>query len=390
MDSYKIIITLLGALGVFLISLTVIFCAQFGKNPAGSELEKIKMSKNFDRENGIFINQRSQAVAEMKERMDLWGIFKEWFSAEEGEPENYLPQEKPDFAQFLSDTSGIKAIWLGHSTILLRMDGKTILFDPVFSKYASPIPFMVRRFQPPVVKLEELPEIDFIVISHDHYDHLDMNTVQFFTDKKAEFLVPLGVGSHLRSWDIPAGRITEMDWWEEKKIGSLKFVTTPAQHFSGRGLSDRNKTLWASWVIGNGEKRIYFSGDSGYGPHFKQIGDKYGPFEAVFIESGQYNERWAEVHLLPEHFATVYRELQGKRYIPIHWGMFKLSVHPWYEPIDKLSVELRSGKINLMTPKIGQVFSIDGKLSESFSWKTFYERKRTMENRKGFFKKIEM
>lgn len=380
MKNKKMVISLIGVLSLLLLLVGLTACAQLGSSPSGAELTRIKQSPNYSSEKEMFTNQIPGLQEKMEERMDYWDVFKEMWSPEDGVPKAPLPEMKPNFSEFQRDDPHIKAIWFGHSSVLLRVSDKNILLDPVFSDYASLVPFMVGRFQAPVIEPETLPEIDYIVISHDHYDHLDKNTVQFFKDKNTQFLVPLGVGSHLRGWGIDSGRITEMDWWDEKKIGDIRFIETPAQHFSGRGIFDKNKTLWASWVIDNGEQKIYFSGDSGYGPHFKQIGEKFGPFDAIFMESGQYNYRWAEIHLMPENFVKVYQELKGKRYIPIHWGMFQLSVHPWYEPVKVLSTKPASDRINLVTPKIGQVISLEEEVKEPFSWAPYFVKKENREN----------
>lgn len=273
-------------------------------------------------------------------------------------PKARLPEVKPDMTEFLKHTPNVKFIWFGHSTLLLNIDGKIVLIDPVFGRHASPFSFLVKRFQPPVLKLKNLPHIDVIVISHDHYDHLDKATIEFFADKTTGFIVPLGVGNHLEDFGIKKSRIVEMNWGETTSHNGLSFTATPAQHFSGRGLFDRNKTLWASWVIKGKTESIFFSGDSGYGDHFKEIGLRYGPFDVTFIENGQYNERWPDVHMQPEETLQAHLDLNGKLFVPIHWGMFDLALHNWAEPVERSYKLATAWEIPIMIPKLGQLVDI--------------------------------
>ena len=228
----------------------------------------------------------------------------EWRNNKRGVPNRALPSMAPNLDEFLNcQNDNVKFIWLGHSTFLLRVAERTILVDPVFSNAASPVPFIAKRFQKTPLGLEDLPVIDFILISHDHYDHLDMDSIKFFKDKQADFIVPLGLSSHLMRWGIHQQRIKEADWWHSIKVGAINFTATPSQHFSGRDLFNSNKTLWASWVIATNSRRIFFSGDSGYDTHFKEIGSKLGPFDLAFIETGQYSLKWREVHMMPRESA---------------------------------------------------------------------------------------
>ena len=276
--------------------------------------------------------------------------------------------ERIEPRQIADYNSQTRFIWFGHSSFLLNMEGKIILVDPVLSDSAAPVSFLVQRFQAPVLKLEELPEIDYIIISHDHYDHLDMETVKFFADKKAEFITPLGVGEHIKSWGIEKSRVSEMDWWQETQRDQIKIIATPAQHFSGRGLVKQNHTLWASWVIQSSKHNVYFSGDTGYDIHFKDIGEKYGPFDIAFIENGQYNPQWEEVHMLPEQAAQAYFDLKAKKFFPIHWGMFELSLHSWYEPIVKISELGEKRDIDIVAPRIGEMISVNDELETANWW----------------------
>nr|WP_295902354.1 MBL fold metallo-hydrolase [uncultured Bdellovibrio sp.] len=330
----------------------------FGSSPNGEQVESFKKSPQF--RDGKFVNRIPDVLEKMRKEAFSVSTIMEWLAKGEGRvPATPLPEVKPDLNEFLKPSQDVKVIWFGHSTFLLNFSGKIILVDPVFSESASPVSFMVQRFQAPVLKLEELPKIDLILISHDHYDHLDMETMKFFAKKENKFLTPLGVGSHLVGWGIDRSRITELDWWQSTHFEGIEFVATPAQHFSGRGVSDGNKTLWASWVIRNSDHNIYFSGDSGYDTHFKDIGDKYGPFDIAFIENGQYNQKWKAVHALPEESVQAYFDLRAKRFFPIHWGMFVLALHSWREPVDELLKLSKSRGVNLVTPKLGEVVAIN-------------------------------
>ena len=354
---------------ILIVSCWYYLAPTFGTRPDPAEKEKFFKSPQYDKTQQIFANRRPNLVKEMRKKIFTYGLFKEWLSSQvERSPLSPLPQVKPDVISFINSSADMKVIWLGHSTFLINMNGKIILVDPVFSGSASPVSFLVKRFQPPALDLHELPGIDYVVISHDHYDHLDRESIEFFKDRDAMFLAPLGVGSYLRGWGIPAVRVKELDWWQSFKTIDLEFTATPAQHFSGRdGLHD-NETLWASWVIRSPTHKIYFSGDSGYDTHFKEIGDKFGPFDIAFLESGQYNERWKVVHMLPEEAVQAYHDLQAKRFFPVHWGMFVLALHSWDEPILKLQAAAETKGINLISPKLGQIVEVNDNYKNEFWW----------------------
>lgn len=344
-------------------------CSAFGTRPGKEYDEKFKTSSHYNPEEKVFFNRRQDLIKEMRKRAMSFSTFKEWFAGGQNrKPTKPLPEIKPDMNEFVKLSPDIKVVWFGHSTFLLNLEGKIILVDPVFSGSAAPFNFMVKRFQKPVLELSELPAIDYIVISHDHYDHLDMESIQFFKDKKTLFIAPLGVGSHMIGWGIPANRITELDWWQTHKQDGLEFTATPAQHFSGRDAIHDNTTLWASWVLKTEKHNIYFSGDSGYDTHFKEIGEKYGPFDLAFIENGQYNQKWKEVHMLPEESVQAFYDLKAKRYFPVHWGMFELAFHSWYEPIQKISEMAWDKGISLVSPKLGEVVEVNASYKNHFWW----------------------
>lgn len=297
------------------------------------------------------------------------GTLVDWFRpGKNRRPGFRLPEVQPDLEQFLKPSSHIKVIWFGHSSFLLNVHGKVILVDPVFAESASPFRNFVSRFQPPVLQLEELPTPDFIVISHDHYDHLDMKAIRHFAHKNIKFLTPLGVGSHLTHWGVDEKKIHELDWWESLQFDQLEFIATPAQHFSGRSPFSENKTLWASWVIRSEQHSIFFSGDSGYDTHFKEIGDKYGPFDLAFIENGQYNKSWRTVHSLPEDSVQAFFDLRAKKFFPIHWGMFVLAMHTWRDPVDQLLRLSQERGVPIVTPKLGELITLDEEYKNTEWW----------------------
>jgi Predicted Zn-dependent hydrolases of the beta-lactamase fold len=368
----------LGTIGALVIGGYMItgLASSFGTLPSETSAEQFKNSPQYNSEKGIFVNRRPNVIEEMRKKaMTISGI-KDFIFAGDAQrvPANNLPEVKVDFEQFKKADQDFKVVWFGHSSLLLNLDGKTVLIDPVLSDTTGPLGFMMKRFQKAVTDLSELPPIDVIIISHDHYDHLDMDSVKFFKNKETKFIVPLGVAAHLVGWGISASRITELDWWQNSKIDGLEIIATPAQHFSGRGFFNQNKSLWASWVIRNEKHNIYFCADSGYDTHFKDIGEKYGPFDLAFIEDGQYNEKWREVHLLPEESIQAFYDLKAKRYFPIHWGMFNLALHAWYEPIENIAKFTAEKKIPLIAPKIGEVVTVNDNYVTNYWWSELISR----------------
>jgi L-ascorbate metabolism protein UlaG (beta-lactamase superfamily) len=271
------------------------------------------------------------------------------------------------------DNTKTQITWFGHSSVLIQSKKINILTDPVFSKRASPFQFIgPKSFKyQNKLKLNELPEIDYVLISHDHYDHLDYKTVKKLNEKVKNFLVPLGVKSHLIKWGIKAKKIKEFNWWDEKIIDdNTLFAYTPAQHFSGRKLTDRFKTLWGSWVIKINNKSIFFSGDSGYFKGFKEIGNKYGPFNLTMIENGAYSKHWPYVHMFPEETMQAHIDLKGEKIMPIHWGKFDLSYHPWREPVERLIETAKQTKQTIITPQLFETFNLETKTNFKKWWKT--------------------
>jgi len=261
--------------------------------------------------------------------------------------------------QQLMDAPDRSLFRLGHSTVLLKLNGHFWLTDPVFSERASPVQWAgPQRFHAPPISIEDLPPIKGIILSHDHYDHLDHAAVLKLAGKTEHFITPLGVGDRLIAWGIPASKVRQLGWWQSATVAGLKLVATPAQHFSGRGLGDRNKTLWASFVIEDRDVRVFFSGDSGYFDGFKEIGRRYGPFDLTLVETGAYDPQWPDVHMQPEESLQAHIDLRGKVLLPIHNGTFDLSLHAWHDPFDRITALAQERRVPIATPEIGQPLDI--------------------------------
>ena len=284
-------------------------------------------------------------------------------------PDSDLPVKRVDLSYFNNkDSNQLNVTWLGHSSLMINIDGYKILTDPVFEKRVSILG--PTRFNGDVpLDISRIPNLDAIVISHDHYDHLNKYSAQRLSEKTDKFLVPLKVGDLLVDWGVPRDKIVELDWWQEYSLDQdLMVAATPARHFSGRGLTDRNKTLWASWVIETASHKIFFSGDSGYFGGFKQIGDKYGPFDMTFVECGAYGEGWPKVHMFPEQTVRAHLDLKGDVLHPIHWGTFNLALHPWYEPMERLTAAANLINVRIATPVVGDTTVFDMKMPTAKWW----------------------
>lgn len=248
------------------------------------------------------------------------------------------------------------SLWrLGHSTLLFKSHGDFFLTDPVFSERASPVQWAgPKRFHEPPIALAELPPLKAVILSHNHYDHLDHASVMALAATTEQFLAPLGVGDTLVEWGVPKAKVRQLDWWEETEVAGVRFAATPAQHFSGRGLFDSNQTLWASWVVIAPQWRLFFSGDSGYFDGFKRIGERYGPFDVALVETGAYNVAWPNVHMQPEESLKACQDVGGRWMVPIHNGTFDLSIHAWQEPFERITRLADAAGVPLATPRLGE------------------------------------
>ena len=264
--------------------------------------------------------------------------------------------------------SGLRVTWLGHSTLLLEIDGRRVLMDPVWGERASPFTFMgPKRFYEPPLALADLPPVDAIVISHDHYDHLDMPTVKALMSRGVRWVVPLGVGAHLASWGVREGDISELDWWDSVQVQGLTLTATPARHFSGRGLDDAGRTLWVGWAIAGPTHDVFYSGDTALHDEFVEIGRRLGPFDLTMIEAGAYDAMWADVHLGPEQAVLAHRLVRGDLMLPVHWGLFDLALHGWTEPIERVLVAADSQGVRVVSPRPGGMVE-PARLGASVRW----------------------
>jgi L-ascorbate metabolism protein UlaG (beta-lactamase superfamily) len=266
---------------------------------------------------------------------------------------------------------------LGHSTLLLKLRGRWWLTDPVFSQRASPLSwFGPKRFHAPPITIDALPPIRGVILSHDHYDHLDRAATKALAGKVEVFLTPLGVGDRLVEWGIPQDKVRQFDWWQGIDVDGVYFTATPAQHFSGRGLHDGNRTLWCSWVIDDGGCRVFFSGDSGYFAGFAEIGRRFGPFDLTLMETGAYNVEWPYVHMQPEQTVQAHRDLRGDWLLPIHNGTFDLSMHAWFEPFERVLALGNAHGIGIATPVMGERFAIDAPRAGERWWRDVVEQEK--------------
>ena len=328
--------------------------AQLGAKPAGARGARVRRSGQFS--DGKF---RNQVPATMMPPGGMRQTFRELiFGKQPRKPAGAVPVVTPTHPELPAD--GLSVVWYGHSSALVEIEGRRVLFDPVWSDRCSPSRLVgPRRLHPVPLPLDELPRLDAIAISHDHYDHLDMPTVRRLVHtQSAPFLVPLGVGAHLERWGVPPARIIELDWDETANVAGLRFVATAARHFSGRAFS-RDGTLWASWVLTGTTRRVFYTGDSGYWDGYAKIGEEHGPFDVTLIQIGAYGPGWPDIHMTPEDGASAHLDVGGKLLIPLHWCTFNLALHAWSEPAERLWREAKARDIKLAVPRPGERIDVD-------------------------------
>jgi len=340
--------------------------ATFGKDPSGKQLERIIKSPNY--KDGKFQNLHDTPM--LAPGISYPKLILEFFVTKSSntEPDKTLPSVQTDLKAISSDKPII--VWFGHSSYLIKTNGKNFLMDPVLSGNASPVSFFGKSYPgTDVYSTDDFPELDGVLISHDHYDHLDYKTILKLNEKTKHFYVPLGIGTHLMHWGIDESKISEFDWWEGIDLGdSVQITSTPAKHFSGRGFG-RYKSLWTSYVIQTPTHRFYLGGDSGYDDHFKTIGAKFGPFDIAFLECGQYDKKWPFIHMMPEQTVQASIDLKAKVLMPVHWGKFTLATHPWNESVERATKAADSLNVKLTTPKIGEPILIDSLYPNEKWWR---------------------
>ncbi len=324
----------------------------FGKRPAGARLERMRANALF--QDGVFLNPQPlhneplQSLQGMLERS-------EFSSPNAASGAATLPVESVPAERFRSPpSSGLRVTWLGHSTALIELDGARVLTDPVWGERTSPLTWLgpARWYAPPLA-LDDLPPLDAILISHDHYDHLDAPTIEALRDRDTTWVVPLGVAAHLEYWGVPQARIVELEWWQSTTLGGVEVTCTPARHASGRHLFDQDRTLWAGYALRGPTHRVYFSGDTGLFPAMREIGERLGPFDLTLIEVGAYHASWPDWHLGPEQALVAHQWVGGEVLLPIHWGLFDLAYHGWTEPIERTLAAADARQVRALSPRPG-------------------------------------
>lgn len=340
-------------------------------NFQGLRLERVRASSQFDGQ--TFVNPTGKGAGLKGNPLPVFGEF--FFGSNQRVPPGPLPLERPHDAWQSPTESGLRVTWLGHSTVLLELDGYVILTDPVFGNRTSPLSFAgPKRFHAVPAALSDLPPLDAVLLSHDHYDHLCAETMRSIAAMAVPIVTSLGVGARLEALGIPAERIYELDWNEHVDLRGLRFTATPCQHFSGRGTMDRNRTLWSSWVMQTERRNVFFSGDTGLTEQFIDIGVKYGPFDLILLEVGAFHESWSDIHLGPENALKVFTMLGGGALLPVHWGTFNLALHDWDEPAETLLRLATHQDVRVLTPKLGQAFEPDHIEAPSPWWRTVGRR----------------
>ncbi|GGZ62977.1 MBL fold metallo-hydrolase [Streptomyces inusitatus] len=362
--------------------------AAFGADPAGARMDRIRSSPNFA--DGVFQNPVAARTRPSGVPMTEFArIYFEKEARARRAPKGPIPLHPTTLTDLAEPpASGLRLTWMGHSTVLAEIGGRRVLFDPVWGERCSPFSFAgPKRFHPAPAALAALGPVDVVVISHDHYDHLDLPTIKALVSTDTVFAVPLGVGAHLERWGVAPARLRELDWNETAEVGGLRFTATQARHFCGRGLRNQQHTLWASWVVAGPEHRIYHSGDTGYFPGFREIGAEHGPFDATMIQIGAYSQywpkghtdttpapgAWPDIHMTPAEGLQAHLDLQGDRpagvLLPIHWGTFNLALHAWAEPAEWMNDIAEEAGLPVAFPVPGRPFEPAGPLPTAPWWR---------------------
>ncbi len=355
---------------VYIIGFIIVLCIavivfinahpSFGGNASSKQKKTYLQFDNY--KNGKFVNP---VPTKMNMNVSsLFSMMKDYMSGgKDRNPSGRIPVTVTDWDKVNGNEDNVT--WFGHSAFLLSIDHKKLLVDPMLGTVPSPVSFAgSKRYSEDILPIiAEMPLIDAVLITHDHYDHLDYSSIRKLMSKTGHFFVPHGVGAHLVRWGVSKEKITELNWWDELEFQGLTIALTPSKHFSGRGVLNSNSTLWGGWVILGKNTRFYTSGDGGYDSHFKEIGNKYGPFDMTLIEGAQYDQRWNWVHMTPEEAVQAHMDVNGKNMMLIHWGAFTLAFHGWTEPIERAIQIGKAKEINLLAPRIGETISIAGNLS---------------------------
>ncbi len=344
----------------------VINMKAFGAVPKGKRLERIRKSK-------LYRDKQFQNISytpSLAEGHKMSKVTYDFFLGKKDpllKPLKEIPSVHTDLRRI--DKSRDVFIWLGHSSYYIQTDGVSFLIDPVLSSYGSPFKFFNKAFKgSDIFKPEDIPALDYLIITHDHFDHLDYPTVKAIRERTGAAVVPLGAGAHLERWGYPGNKLIEEEWGAEVELkNNIKIIFTPARHFSGRGVK-QNNTLWTSYVLITPKRRVFLGGDSGYDSHFKMIGEKYGPFDYAILENGQYGEAWRYIHTLPEDVIRAALDINAKYIIPVHAAKFALALHPWNEPLQKITRLGKENKLSVLTPMIGEVVDLNSSDQQFCIW----------------------
>jgi L-ascorbate metabolism protein UlaG (beta-lactamase superfamily) len=335
-----------------------------GKLPSGKHLEKLKQSPNYKR--NAFQNVSHTPMK--PDNVSYWKMITEFMKKDKNTvPPVKLPFVKTDLHSINSSSPVI--VWFGHSSYFIRINKKNFLIDPVFSGNAAPFSFMVKAFAGSnEYKAEDMPDIDYLILTHDHYDHLDFKTVKKLKKKVDKIYCSMGISSHLKYWGFDITKINELDWWETGQLEeNISLTAAPARHFSGRGIK-RGQTLWSSFILKTKDHSVYIGGDSGYDSHFKEIGNKFGPFDIAILEAGQYNTMWPLIHMMPEETVQATIDLKAKALLPVHWGKFTLAMHSWTDSITRVLAKAKELNVKVLTPRIGQPLVLEDGFQAETWW----------------------